>query len=166
MLRWYLVKTKPAGESVAHANLDRQGYGVYLPRLLRELPGIERTVPLFPRYLFLRLREGEQSLAPVGSSVGVSNVVRFGARYAIVPDHVVNDLQARADPASGLHRLKAPARLTSGVAVRIVAGALAGIEGVFEREAGTERVVVLLRLLGQDASVRVPSRFVQPCHAA
>jgi len=39
--------------------------------------------------------------------------------------------------------------------VRISTGPFEGLEGVFERQAGADRVVVLLRLLGQNASVCV-----------
>src|SRR5262245_51547692 len=99
MLRWYLVHTKPAAEKTAQVNLERQGYEVYLPRLARPERRSgrlrERVVALFPRYLFLRLRDGVQSLGPVRSSIGVDGIVRFGARFAIVPEEVVGGLRAR-----------------------------------------------------------------------
>ena len=118
MLRWYLVHTKPLSEAIAQANLERQGYQVYLPRLAQSVlgrhPRRERITPLFPRYLFLRLREGSQPLGPVRSSVGVRGVVRFGFRYAVVADDVICRLQARADALTGLHRLTKPAPLVTG----------------------------------------------------
>jgi transcriptional antiterminator RfaH len=170
MRRWYLVQTKPANETLAEENLLRQGYEVYLPRLLSSarLAGQwrERVSALFPRYLFLRLHEGSQALGPVRSSVGVGSVVRFGAHYAIVPDQVVEELQARADPQSGLHRLRRPALPVPGSKVRIRTGPFDGLEGVFEREAGSDRVIVLLQLLGQAARVRLPAYTVLlPGHA-
>jgi transcriptional antiterminator RfaH len=159
MLRWYLIHTKPAGEAVALQNLERQRYEVYLPRIVQSLRRaerrFERIAPLFPRYLFLRLNEGQQALAPVASTVGVASIVRFGSRYTIVPDGVVSELQARADPESGLHRLNCESRLTPGAAVRVRMGPFEGLEGVFERAAGADRVVVLLNLLGQAAAVCV-----------
>ncbi len=33
--RWYLVLAKPAREPLAQRNLERQGYSVYYPRLVR-----------------------------------------------------------------------------------------------------------------------------------
>ena len=166
MLRWYVIHTKPLGEAVAEVNLERQGYEVYLPRLLRPVRSRERwreaVVALFPRYLFLRLNEGQQSFGPVRSSKGVAEVVRFGARYAIVSDQVIADLHGRADPDTGLHRLRARSPFEAGGAVRVAAGPLDGLEGVFEREAGSERVVVLLNLLGRDVPVRVAAGLVVP----
>jgi transcriptional antiterminator RfaH len=170
MLRWYLIHTKVSGETSSQLNLERQGYEVYLPRFVNgvRLAGRwrERVTPLFPRYLFLRLDEGRQPLSPVHSTVGVATVVRFGSRYTIVPDKVLQELRDREDPHSGLHRLSRRSPLSPGAAVRITAGAFDGLEGIFERAAGAERVLVLLRLLGQEASVRVPSEFVVARFAA
>ncbi|MEX0734707.1 MAG: transcription termination/antitermination NusG family protein [Steroidobacteraceae bacterium] len=170
MLRWYLVRTKPNAEATARVNLDRQGYEVYFPRLAQSLPSrgrwLERVVPLFPGYLFLRLDEGRQPLAPVRSTLGVSCAVRFGPCYAIVPDDVIRELRARANPETGMHRLKLPARLAPGARVRILAGPFDGLEGIFQRESGSDRAIVLLTVLGQTASVGVPVGNVVPRHAA
>jgi transcriptional antiterminator RfaH len=169
-LQWYLVHTKPAAEAIAQLNLERQGYKVYLPRATQAVRcrGIwrERVAPLFPRYLFLGLQSGAQSLGPVRSSVAVAGVVRFGAEYALVPDTVIDDLRGRTDPISGLLRIGAAASLARGTPVRITRGPLDGLEGVFEREEGAERVVVLLNLLGGQAAVQVPARYVVPRRAA
>jgi transcriptional antiterminator RfaH len=170
MLRWYLIHTKPVREEVAEENLRRQGYELYLPRMLQRMRRrgrwCECIVPLFPRYLFLQLREGQQALSPIRSSVGVAGIVRFGMRYAIVPQQIVTQLRLRADPESGLHSLAKEPSLARGATVRITAGPFAGLDGVFEREAGAARVVVLLNLLGQDAAVRIPADAVAPSYAA
>lgn len=170
MLRWYLVRTKPNAEATALRNLERQHYEAYLPRLCQPLPWRgqwrDRVVPLFPGYLFLGLDEGRQALAPVRSTLGVAGVVRFGAEYALVPDAIVQGLRARANPQTGLHRLALPARIEAGAPVRIVAGPFDGLEGVFQREAGDDRAIVLLSVLGQSASVGVRAGNVVPRHAA
>jgi transcriptional antiterminator RfaH len=161
MLHWYLIYTKPSSEALALKNLARQHYQAYLPRVMQTMRRAgrryERVAALFPRYLFLHLNEGQQALAPVRSTVGVAGIVRFGSRYTIVPDQVIHDLQARADPATGLHRLSIGMQPTPGAAVRINGGPFDGLEGVFERAAGADRVVVLLRLLGQYAAACVPA---------
>ena len=146
MLRWYLVHTKPSGEALAQANLQRQGYEVYFPRAVHSVRRggrwLERVVALFPRYLFLRLNEGYQALNPVRSTLGVAGVVR-GAFVAL----------SRSPLGRG-------ARFTPGAAVTVHCGPFSGVNGIFERAAGAERVVVLLRLLGRDASVCVPADAV------
>ena len=162
--QWYLVHTKPLAEKTARANLERQGYAIYLPQLVqvtrRRQRWSNRIVPLFPRYLFLQLNSGRQSLRPVHSTVGVCNIVRFGMRCAVVRDEVLEELRARADPATGLHRLQAAARFTRGTRVRITAGPFCGINGIFEHAHGAERVTILLNLLGQEMPVGFPTEFV------
>lgn len=170
MLRWYLVRTRPKSESTAQTNLGRQGYEVHCPQLLQSTPcrgrWRERIVPLFPGYIFLRLDEGRQPLAPVRSTQGVASAVRFGPSYAIVPDAVIQELRARANSETGLHRLNLPARLAPGARVRVIAGPFEGLEGVFQRETGSGRAIVLLAVLGQTASVGVPADNVAARHAA
>lgn len=169
MSRWYLIHTKASGELVARTNLERQGYEVYLPRILQPLRRagrwVEAIVALFPRYLFLRLREGHQTFAPIRSTMGVANVVKFGASYAVVPDLVIGNLRLRENPGSGMHRLNGRT-LAAGTPVRITFGAFRDLEGVFEREVGSERVIVLLKMLGGDAQVRVATNLIVPSAAA
>jgi transcriptional antiterminator RfaH len=166
MARWYLVHTKPSREATAQLNICRQGYESYLPRLLgtvrRKGRLVERVVPLFPRYLFVRLEEGSQSLAPVRSSVGISDVVRFGTDYAVVPEKVICDLRAREEPLSGLHRVVGNEPFVRGAPVRLSMRPFDGLEGVFVCHDGAERVTVLLSLLGQETRVCVPIQFVAP----
>jgi len=170
MLRWYLIHTKPSREALAEENLRRQGYRVHLPRLAHSVRRAgrlrESIAPLFPRYLFLQLNEGREALSPVRSSVGVAGIVRFGASYAIVSDRIMMELRQREDPETGLHRLAKRPLPARGAAVHITAGLFEGLEGVFEREAGCDRVVVLLSVLGQDAQVRIPADFMLPGCAA
>jgi transcriptional antiterminator RfaH len=169
MRRWYLIRTKPSSEELAHSNLERQRYDVYLPRAIqtfrRAAARYERIGALFPRYLFMRLHEGQQALGPVASTVGVAGIVRFGTRYAIVPDAVVGDLKARADPVTGLHRLSHGRKLTTGTPVRVTRGPFDGLQGIFEREAGSERVVILLKMLGHMSPVCVAAESITLSHA-
>lgn len=166
LLRWFLIFTKPGCEELAQQNLRQQGFRVYHPRLarpaLRRGRWIERIVSLFPRYLFVQLDVARQSLAPIRSTTGVASIVRFGVDVTVVHDSIVEGLMRRADPGSGLHRLATANVFEPGAPVSIVAGAFEGLDGIFERDAGNERVVVLLRLLGRNAPVRIPAGFVVP----
>ena len=165
-LRWYLLHTKPSREALAQHHLERQGFEVYYPRLRQWVRWRgqlkERVVALFPRYLFLHLNEGQQSLRPVHSTIGVASVVRFGWQYTVVSEAVIRELQMRADADTGLHQLTGAPALARGAPVRVCAGAFDGLEGIFQRPAGADRVVVLLALLGRDTAVHVPARHVQP----
>jgi transcriptional antiterminator RfaH len=164
LLRWFLVLTKPAGDEQAQVNLERQGYKVYRPKLLRRSVRrgrwVEGIVSLFPRYLFVQLDTALQSLAPVRSTFGVTDIVRFGSSPTVVPDAVVADLVSRADPSSGLHRLAEDCPLERGSRVSVIGGTFAGLDGIFQRVAGDERVVVLLEILGRTTPVCIHSQLV------
>src|SRR6266404_378050 len=163
-LGWFLVLTKPAAEGTAQSNLQRQGYRVYYPRLtrpaLRRSRWVDRVVALFPRYLFVQLDTIRQSMGPVRSTVGVSSIVHFGAEATRVPDEIVDELRSRADPVSGLHRLQRRRAFAPGASVRVIAGALEGLQGVFEREVGEDRAVILLSLVGRRTPVCVEASLL------
>jgi transcriptional antiterminator RfaH len=164
MSTWFVVHTKPRQESVAQVQLERQGYPVYLPRL--SLPKLRRSrwsdaiEPLFPRYLFVGLELGEQALAPIRSTRGVSSVLKFGDRYAEVPPTLIEALRSRADEA-GLHVL-ADSGMRRGDRLHIIAGPFEGFEAVFESESGAERAKVLLDVLGRSTTVTLPKGYLVP----
>jgi transcriptional antiterminator RfaH len=163
-LQWYLIHTKPLAERLAQRHLERQGYRTYLPQARYLQPYHQerkaRIAALFPRYLFVQLAVGEQSLQPVHSTVGVSKIVRFGMRCAVVADQLIEQLRSRADPMTGLHTLRL-ASFVRGTRVRIRAGAFCGIDGIFERESGVERVTILLTLLGEERPLQFPTELVE-----
>ena len=152
MSTWHAVLCKPRREALAEANLRKQGYEVYLPRMIRRRRRAgrwEQTIePLFPRYLFLDAGAGGRGLAPVRSTLGVSDLVRCAGAPARVPPGIVEALREAADPVTGCHRFDAPP-FAPGARVRLAAGPLAGLEGVFQMASGDARVIVLVELLGK-----------------
>lgn len=155
---WYLVHTKPRKESVAEQNLERQGYEVYLPLIHQQRRRYERWVqiiePLFPRYLFIRLRPGYDNMTPVRYTSGVQNLVRFTEEPAIVPGVVVDCIMRTADAHTGLHSPKRPA-FQRGDSVTIEKGPLANLQAIVWGESGEERVMILLTILGRETVVTV-----------
>ena len=164
MSPWYAVFCRPRREALAEENLLRQGYRVFLPRLATQARKKGRWAdvcePLFPRYLFVAAADARQSLAPVRSTLGVSNLVRFGGQPAIVPDELVETLRQRHDPLSGACVITKV--FTPGDKVILRSGPMSGIEGVFEIEAGADRVYVLLELLGSINRVKVARDWLVP----
>ncbi len=116
--------------------------------------------PLFPRYLFLAPASERQSLAPVRSTLGVCDLVRFGGKPAAVPETVVEALRQREDPGAGICARVSPFR--HGEAVEFRAGPFAGLNGVFDMEAGEERAFVLLEWLGKVNRLKVNRDWLVP----
>jgi transcriptional antiterminator RfaH len=164
MTQWYAVFCKPRGEETAETNLENQGYIVYLPRLLNRIwragKRVQRIEPLFPRYLFLKRRDAAQSLAPVRSTLGVTGLVRFGGQPAVVSGELIEALRAREEPASGTHVRRA--LFQPGAPVKFAAGPFAGLEAIFGKETGAERVTVLLEMLGKTNRLQVDRDWLVP----
>lgn len=155
---WYLVHTKPRQERCASMNLTQQGYECYLPTLAAErlCQGALRTFeePLFPRYLFVRLGQGDsaKSWAPIRSTKGVSRLVAFGNEPAKVGDGLVDFLRGQE-----IARREVPQRLfVVGDKVRLTNAPFVDIEGIYQMPDGERRVMVLIELLSRPVTVRVP----------
>ena len=57
--------------------------------------------------------------------------------------------------------MRPAARFTRGTQVRITAGPFCGIDGIFERAEGAERVTILLTLLGEERPLQFPVELVE-----
>ena len=169
MRHWYAVYTKPRQEAVAEENLSRQGFHVWFPRALRSRRQRGRwrdlVEALFPRYLFIELDLERDNTAPIRSTLGVSCLVRRGDWPAVVPDVVIDGLQAAADAETGLHRLT-PLPLAKGDRVAVLEGPFQGLEGIFRAASGTERVTILLDILGGASPVSLSRHCVTRVSAA
>jgi transcriptional antiterminator RfaH len=159
MLNWYAVRTKSRRENAADQNLQQQGFETYSPKVLlrkRKRDKWAKVVePLFPRYLFIRVDPDQTSLAPVRSTLGVSDLVRFGCQLLPVPDSVIAYLKQLEDPLTRQHHADQwPHR--PGDAVDILDGPFAGLTGVFQTVAAEERATLLIEFLGRYNSIEVP----------
>ena len=166
MQAWFAVATKPRSEGIAFDHLTRQGYACLWPRVRRSRRGAggvrEAIECLFPNYLFLQADPDCKSLAPVRSTRGAIGLVRFGGVPATVPQAVIDAIRSRVDEADGLLRLGMP-DWQPGSRVSISEGPLSGVEGVFLARTGTDRVRLLLELLGTRREVEVPGHQMAMC---
>lgn len=160
---WYLVFTKPRMELLAQGNLERQNYQTYLPRIAvkRRLRGRykKHVEVMFPRYLFIHLDTVHDNWMPIRSTLGVSQLVRFGGMPLQVPDALVAELQNQQDE-SGLNIV--PIReIIHGDQVEIMDGPMSGYIGVFEKHTSTERVQILLKIVGEYTRVNIDINNIQ-----
>ncbi len=61
-MHWYVAYCKPRKEECAQYHIERKGLEVFFPKLLLPEAGRlqKRVVPLFPNYIFVRLRIAEE----------------------------------------------------------------------------------------------------------
>lgn len=159
---WYLLRTKPRQETIAAEHLERQHFQVCLPlyRCSRRKKGswTEVREPMFPGYLFVHLDLERQNCAPIRSTRGVSDFVRFGAEPKPVPNAIVETLlRSDTGAADSVEPLFKP-----GDPVAIVSGGFAGLKAIFQAEKGSDRVILLLDLLGRCVSIALHRDEVVP----
>lgn len=162
--RWYLVYSKPRKEELARVNLERQGYPTYLPmmRTPRRRMGrrIVRVEPMFPRYLFIHLDTASDNWAPIRSTLGVANLVRFGMLPSPVPQDLIDTLRTR-DDSDGVQDVPLHT-FEEGQKVRIEEGPFMGYEGIFLARTSEERVLILLDIVGKSAKAQISIEHLGP----
>jgi transcriptional antiterminator RfaH len=155
---WYVVQTHSSAERKAMMHLNHQGFATYLPccaKSRRHARKVENGVsPLFPNYLFVALDTRKDRWRCIQSTIGVVRLVCNGEKPAAVPDGLVEDLKAQQD-AQGLIPVAACPRFSPGDKVLVARGAFSCCLGLFESFSGSERVAILLDLLGRKVRVMI-----------
>jgi transcriptional antiterminator RfaH len=150
--RWYVVQTHAHSEAKAAAHLARQGFTAYLPRYLKRRRHARRietvAAPLFPRYLFVTVDMVCQRWRAIHSTIGVTRLVCNGDAPIAVADDVIGALRARED-GQGFVMLRQRPRFALGEKVRVLDGVFADCLGLFDGMKDSDRVAVLLDLLGR-----------------
>lgn len=157
--RWYVVRTQPRKESFAVANLHRQGYRTFLPRLTKTVRHARQTrtvkAPLFPGYLFTPLDPTRDRWRPINGTMGVLGLIMEGDHPEPVPAGVVESIQAltAADETVDWGQ-----RLTPGGQVRILTGPFADQLGTLCTLDDHGRAKVLLEIMGAARILTLESR--------
>lgn len=165
MKHWYVVYTKSQQEKIADEHLTRQHFQTCLP-LLKEPKRVKRKwqdviVPLFPRYLFVKLKLETDNVAPIRSTRGVIGLVRFGETPQSLPEGFVEHLNRYVDAETGCHFPTRPL-FTPGGFVKILEGPFAGCTGVYQKEVGKERALLLLEFLGRSNHITLDYNQISP----
>ncbi len=164
MIDWIVAHCHAHSESKAEAHLKRQGFDIYLPKFKttrRHARRIETVIrPLFPRYIFVGIIEGSTHWRPIRSTVGVSHLITAGERPLVVPSWVIDQLRERED-ANGLFSGIAETSLIKGEAIQIISGPLAEHRGIFDGLNDSQRVAVLLDIMGRQVKTLVPLEAIR-----
>ena len=154
--RWYVVQSQPNAEAKAAAHLNRQGFSTYLPCYLKRRRHARRVeiVPasLFPRYLFVGIDLNVQRWRSIFSTVGVSRLVCHGELPTSISDSVIDALKARED-VTGFIQFDQRPTFRPGDAIRVLDGVFADRLGLYEGMKDSDRIAVLLDLLGRKVRV-------------
>jgi len=154
-MHWYLIHTKPRQETLALENLVRQGFACYMPLLklqkIRQRKTVWVTEPMFARYLFTQLdtRDFAQNWAPIRSTLGVHQMVRFGGQPAKVDDSLIELIRAREQdhPAQTLFAAEQKVIVTDGP--------FAGLEAIYQTTDAQSRSMILLNILSKPVALHI-----------
>lgn len=157
---WFCIKAQPKHEHLAATALRRNlGLECFAPRI-RYRKNTRRgpvwfVEAMFPGYLFARFVFTEVH-RHVQSVHGVSTIVRFGGRVAMIPAETIAGLREASGDEEMVVFNPEP---RVGDVVKIAEGAFLGLEAVVTQVLpAKERVKVLLEFLGRsvEAEISVP----------
>lgn len=151
------------GASARHA-IRAAGYEVHWPRLVVRRPRQDDMLsPLFPGYLFARV-EPAQSWGALCYCDDVLEVlgVRDQARPHVVPRGYVEALIDEAGSIDlPIDRTPEGRPIMRPGPVRLAGGPLDALQGLLVADGGSDRVKVLLSLLGRSIAVSAPRQHVR-----
>jgi transcriptional antiterminator RfaH len=160
-LRWYALQIKVNREKDVEKRLTDLRLEVFLPWMQTRRRIGSRfhwvKVPLFPGYVFCRLDMVVSGKA-ARYSPGVRDFLTFGSRVAEVGEDIIENLRERCPDGVALID---PVKAKPGDIVRINEGPFSGLEAIFEQKLkGSERVAVLLEILGRQTRIVLPSETI------
>lgn len=170
-LSWFVVVCNPKGERRAQLGLRRAGYQTYLPQTKRWVAHARkkeaRENPLFPRYLFLGLAEGQDFYRMRGVD-GVESLVRNDSIPIRIPAGSLAQLLDR-EQAGEFDFTRMPEQgpqYAPGEIVRLSTGALTDMTGHVLGMLSKGRVEVLIDFMGRGAKVQIKAAELQRLEAA
>ena len=159
--QWYVLYSKRQKENCARYHLTAKGLTVFFPQLVfpKSAKKRKRLVPLFPNYLFVRLKLFSEEFSYAQWSPGVSRIVSFNGVPASIDDSIVDFLMAQTN---GDGVVEARPKLRTGQEVRISDGPFGGLIGIIQEPPNAKgRVKILLQLLNRPTKVDVPIQFLE-----
>ena len=160
--RWFALYTTCRHEKRIAQHLIQREIEHYLPlyradRKWRDGSKVTLELPLFPSYLFVRIKRSERvSVLNVPGALAV--VGGTGGEPAPLPDSAIEALRIGLKE----HRIEPHPLLRVGQFARIRSGAFAGMQGVVVRRKSGFRVVLTLEQIMQSVAVELDEDDVEP----
>lgn len=155
--RWYAVQTRSHAELAVFDTLTTKGLEAFLPRYRYRSRRKDRLAyveqALFPGYLFVHSTLARTDRIEIRKTPGVARIIAFNDAYTPIPDDEIESLQKVVHFGSDV---QPHPFVREGCRVRVVAGALAGVEGFVTRaHDGKPRIVVSISLLSRSVSIQL-----------
>jgi transcription antitermination factor NusG len=166
---WFALWTSSHCEQLVHDQLSAKRFHVFLPTMRQwsRRAGTKRLIsrPMFPGYLFVRHAIDKRSYLDIVSTRGLVKIL--GERWdslETIPSSEIEAIERLAE--SDLTSMPYP-YLKEGQRARIVAGPLAGHEGIVVRSRRNRGLLVLsIALLRRSVAVAIEWDAVLPLEAS
>jgi len=163
--QWYAIWTHSHCEQLVDDQLSTKGFETFLPtvRIWSRRAGAQRLAsrPLFPGYLFVQTHADKSTYLEILKTRGVARLL--GERWDRLSPVDDGEIEALQQVVATNHTLLPHPYLREGQRVRIDAGPLAGIEGIYVRSRPNRGLLVLsVNLLHQSVAVEVDCTSVTP----
>ena len=97
--KWLVVQIKHNSHDLAVRNLERQGFGTFLPKMKatirKEKRFIYKDVYVFPGYMFVGVDRQSSNWTKINSTYGVSKVLVFNKKPSEIPHDFIMALKNR-----------------------------------------------------------------------
>jgi transcriptional antiterminator NusG len=160
---WYAVTTRSRQEKVAANILENIGITAFLPLVEEVHRWSDRNktvrVPLFSSYLFVQIPRSRESQVRVLQAPGVVSFVGNHSGPLTIPQKEIDDVRSVL---SGEVKYSPYPYLQAGDRVRIVGGALDGVEGTLLSRGADTKLVISIELIQRSLAVSVYGYDVIP----
>jgi transcription antitermination factor NusG len=163
--RWYAVSTRSRQEKTAASMLENLEVGHFLPLIEEERQWSDRkqkvTLPLFPGYLFVQIARSNELQLRVLKVPGIVNFIGNQGGPLAIPESEIESI--RTALVHG-YRCSPHPFLKAGDRVRVVRGALAGIEGTLIRCGVQTKIVISVEMIQRSVSIGATASDVEPVY--
>ena len=159
--RWYAAYTLPRHEKTVTDQLLFKSVEVFLPTFTTESRWKDRRkqiqTPLFPGYVFTRVRRCEKS--KILSVPSVVRMLSFNGMLAAIDDSEIEAVRKCVEQGVGLGPYPF---LEVGERVRVRSGAFEGLEGLVIRRKNKCRLVISIALIHQSVAIEIDQCLLEP----
>ena len=158
-ITWLVAQLKPNQDKIAIRNLKNQGFEIFQP--LRNITKrrndkfVQIMAPLFPGYIFISVNMEKKNWQKVNSTVGITRLISFGQTLAFINNELIDEMKNQFPAQINLQPID---KFDPGKIVKINYGPFTELIGKIEKAESTERIWVLLNLLGNLTRVSVHSK--------
>lgn len=149
--KWFVVQIKPNSADKAERNLKQQGLKTFFPTLnvttRHSKRFINKTIPLFPGYMFVAFNPLETIWSKINNTYGVSRILTFNGKPEEIPSDLILAITTKYDQNNKLLHADS---LHAGEKIKIIQGPFSNFIATIDNVVANKRVWALIKFMGQN----------------